>query len=148
MWIFCILFHSIGASVVAGVYAVNAMFGTNPIGRTLALFGKFSVQESSRNIEVNQWIDEYNDLHDDSKKGVDARNKSYTSLVNAYYELATSFYEWGWGQSFHFAYQLPGIEYQDRNMSRLNSFSAAKQALNVGSFSGDYRLYCISYSYI
>eukprot|EP00612_Vaucheria_litorea_P001309 CAMPEP_0171456974 /NCGR_PEP_ID=MMETSP0945-20130129/3244_1 /TAXON_ID=109269 /ORGANISM="Vaucheria litorea, Strain CCMP2940" /LENGTH=299 /DNA_ID=CAMNT_0011982501 /DNA_START=414 /DNA_END=1313 /DNA_ORIENTATION=- len=28
-------------------------------------------------------------------------------MVNAYYELATQFYEWGWGSSFHFAYRLP-----------------------------------------
>lgn len=27
----------------------------------------------------------------------------YAKMVNAYYELATLFYEWGWGQSFHFA---------------------------------------------
>ena len=28
---------------------------------------------------------------------------SYATLVNAYYELATLFYEIGWGTSFHFA---------------------------------------------
>lgn len=30
----------------------------------------------------------------------------YAKMVNAYYELATLFYEWGWGQSFHFAEKL------------------------------------------
>ena len=30
------------------------------------------------------------------------------STSRSYYELATLFYEWGWGQSFHFAYQLKG----------------------------------------
>ena len=89
--------------------AVNSLFGTNPIGRTLEIFSKFSVQEKKRNIEVGKWIDTYNDLHDDSTKGVEGRNSGYTTLVNAYYELATLFYEWGWGQSFHFAYQMKGI---------------------------------------
>jgi len=28
--------------------------------------------------------------------------------VNAYYDLATVFYEWGWGQSFHFCLPQPG----------------------------------------
>jgi sterol 24-C-methyltransferase len=87
---------------------INALFGVDPLGRTNELFGKFAVQEKKRKINVNNMIDGYNDLHDDEKAGVTGRNQSYTSLVNAYYELATLFYEWGWGQSFHFAYQLPG----------------------------------------
>ena len=48
-------------------------------------------------------IDKYNRLHDDKVTDVDARNKGYADLVNSYYNLATDFYEWGWGQSFHFA---------------------------------------------
>jgi sterol 24-C-methyltransferase len=51
-------------------------------------------------------IDNYNSLHESS---VTKRNDHYTTLVDAYYELATLFYEWGWGQSFHFAYQLKGM---------------------------------------
>ena len=50
---------------------------------------------------VDQGIDEYNKLH--QAEGVEERNKQYKSLVNAYYDLATIFYEWGWGSSFHFA---------------------------------------------
>ena len=34
---------------------------------------------------------------------VSSMNITVATMVNAYYELATSFYEWGWGQSFHFA---------------------------------------------
>ena len=37
------------------------------------------------------------------KAGVEERETKYQTLVNAYYELATLFYEWGWGQCFHFA---------------------------------------------
>lgn len=33
------------------------------------------------------------------------RTTNYEALVNAYYDLATVFYEWGWGSCFHFAYQ-------------------------------------------
>lgn len=29
-------------------------------------------------------------------------------VTNTYYNLATDFYEWGWGQSFHFSPPLPG----------------------------------------
>lgn len=48
-------------------------------------------------------IGEYNELHSDETTGVDGRNKDYTTLVDSYYDLATEFYEWGWGTSFHFA---------------------------------------------
>jgi hypothetical protein len=98
-----------GVTVFAVLGAVNYIYGTNPFGRTFELLGTFSSQEKKRNIKVDNWIETYNDLHDDKKSGgVEGRNSSYTTLVNAYYELATSFYEWGWGQSFHFSYQYPG----------------------------------------
>lgn len=35
------------------------------------------------------------------------RNGHYAKLVNSYYDLATLFYEWGWGSSFHFSYRHP-----------------------------------------
>lgn len=54
---------------------------------------------------MNKGIDEYNRLH--SSESANERNKEYASLVNSYYDLATLFYEWGWGQSFHFAYRYP-----------------------------------------
>jgi hypothetical protein len=92
-------------TIVASLALFNTLAGSNPIGRTLTIMTTFGSQEKKRNIAVNDWIDEYNDLHDGK---LDTRNESYTTLVNAYYELATSFYEWGWGESFHFANQLPG----------------------------------------
>lgn len=35
-----------------------------------------------------------------------ARKAEYADMVNKYYDLATSFYEYGWGKSFHFAHRL------------------------------------------
>lgn len=29
-------------------------------------------------------------------------------LVDTFYNLVTDFYEWGWGESFHFSTPLPG----------------------------------------
>lgn len=46
-------------------------------------------------------INEYTDLFDTT--GADARKTQYTDVVNKYYDLATDFYEFGWGSSFHFA---------------------------------------------
>lgn len=44
---------------------------------------------------------------------VEEREGSYAKLVNAYYELATLFYEWGWGSSFHFASRWRNESFQD-----------------------------------
>lgn len=48
-------------------------------------------------------IDKYNSMHDHHGGDADGRKKGYVDLVNSYYNLATDFYEIGWGQSFHFA---------------------------------------------
>lgn len=115
-------------SAYAALKMVNAAFGTDPIGRTAEMFGKFSVQEKSRNIEVNTWIEGYNKLHEDN---LEDRNSAYTTLVNSYYELATLFYEWGWGQSFHFAYQLKGESFKEA-IARHEYFLAGRLGCKQG----------------
>lgn len=54
---------------------------------------------------VKDGITEYSKLHHEAD--TETRLASYKQLVNAYYDLATVFYEWGWGNSFHFSYQYP-----------------------------------------
>ena len=50
--------------------------------------------------EVKSVVDQYTGLHD---AGSERRKERYQSLVNHYYDLVTDFYEFGWGQSWHFA---------------------------------------------
>ncbi len=123
--------YSTGTASVVVVIAANHLFGTNPIGRTTELLGKFLGQEKKRNIEVGKLIDKYNQLHDDEVAGVDGRNESYKTLVNAYYELATLFYEWGWGQSFHFAYKLKGENFAT-SIARHEYFLGGKLGVSMG----------------
>jgi len=54
-------------------------------------------------------IDAYNKQYDGS---TDERNADYASLVDSYYDLATEFYEWGWGTSFHFADRREGESFR------------------------------------
>ena len=70
-------------------------------GRVMRMVEAMSGQEKEQGISVGTDIDRYNDLHDDSQGGVEKRNKNYADLVNSYYNLATDFYEWGWGQERH-----------------------------------------------
>ena len=113
------------------IITINKFFGVDPIGRSVDILKKFSVQEKKRAINVDSWIGQYNDLHDDSKTDLADRNMSYTTLVNAYYELATLFYEWGWGQSFHFAYQLKGETFNTA-IARHEYFLAGKLGVKKG----------------
>lgn len=124
-------FANSGVGIVAALGVTNYLFGTDPIGRTVELLGKFSKQEKSRNIKVDNWIDTYNELHDDNKSGKEGRDSAYSTLVNAYYELATSFYEWGWGQSFHFAYQLKGESFQQA-IARHEYYLAGRLGVSAG----------------
>ena len=122
--------------IICSVVSINKLFGDlNPLGRSVELLNKFFVQEGKRNISVNEFIDEYNELHvdddNDAAAGGKKRNTSYTTLVNAYYELATLFYEWGWGQSFHFAYQLKGESFKSA-IARHEYFLAGKLGVAAG----------------
>lgn len=56
--------------------------------------------------EVKAVVESYSDLFD--KKNVDQRDRKAVSLTRAYYDLATDFYEFGWGESFHFAPRFRG----------------------------------------
>ena len=131
VWYSCMAYVIIGIGAVLAIVSVNKLFGVDPIGRTLDIMKKFSVQEKKRSINVDAWIGQYNDLHDDSKTDLTDRNMSYTTLVNAYYELATLFYEWGWGQSFHFAYQLKGETFNTA-IARHEYFLAGKLGVKQG----------------
>lgn len=50
--------------------------------------------------EVKSVFDQYTGTHN---AGLERRKEQYESFVNHYYDLVTDFYEFGWGQSFHFA---------------------------------------------
>ena len=59
--------------------------------------------------ELKSAVDEYNAIYDG---GLESRKERYRALVNNYYDLATDFYEFGWGQSFHFAPRRRGESFQ------------------------------------
>ena len=76
---------------------------------------------------VDSGINDYNDLH--FKADVKERSAAYKSLVNTYYDLSTVFYEWGWGDSFHFCYRFAGESFY--NAIRRHEFAlVAKLGLN------------------
>jgi len=77
-------------------------------------------------------IDNYDDLQDDSKTDVKQREDSYATLVSAYYDLATEFYEWGWGTSFHFADKRKGENFAS-SILRHETYLAGRLGVNQGA---------------
>ena len=83
-------------------------------------------------------VDQYRELHDDERTSVGERKEQYTTLVNQYYDLATDFYEFGWGQSFHFAPRVKGESFKasllrhERHLSRKLRLAPGMEVLDVG----------------
>ncbi len=78
--------------------------------------------------EIKSVVNEYRELHD---ADLTHRKESYQKLVNHYYDLATDFYEFGWGQSFHFAPGRRGESFKDA-LLRHELFLGGKLELKSG----------------
>lgn len=71
--------------------------------------------------------------HYDPKTGAGAvaRKASYKDLADNYYDLATDFYEYGWGRSFHFAPRAPQESFH-ASIARHQHFIAHMLGLRPG----------------
>lgn len=76
-------------------------------------------------------IDSYNKQFDD-KRSAEERNADYANLVDTYYDLATEFYEWGWGTSFHFADRRKGESFR-QSILRHEYYLAGRLNVNKGA---------------
>ena len=78
--------------------------------------------------EVQSAVDQYTGLHDADSEH---RKERYQSLVNHYYDLVTDFYEFGWGQSWHFAPRRRGESFK-ASLLRHQRFLADRLSLRPG----------------
>ena len=81
---FNIIIITLGAVTVVSVIVVNSFFDANPLGRTKELFGKFFLQEKKRKIQVKDWINTYNELHNDDTTGLGNRHIVIFSYILKY----------------------------------------------------------------
>ncbi|KAG0547072.1 hypothetical protein BDA96_01G048000 [Sorghum bicolor] len=81
--------------------------------------------------QVKSAIDQYLKYHDLHGGEQESRKSNYTDLVNKYYDLATGFYEYGWGDSFHFAGRYPGETFREA-IKRHEHFIALQLGLKKG----------------
>lgn len=74
------------------------------INRVSAFIKPESMSRESVAKRVRGFADMYENKPEGSEEqAIQKRKENYSSLVNDFYDLATTFYEFGWGQSFHFA---------------------------------------------
>lgn len=96
--------------------------------RITSFMGKDSIDVD----KVKETIDSYNNLFIEEKGGnLEVRRKQYMKMVNDFYDLVTHFYEYGWGQSFHFA-PRHRFESFEASVSRLEFYVALKLKLDKG----------------
>ena len=78
---------------------------------------------------VQKEVSTYNALFEESTS-VDERKTHYQTLVKNYYSLATDFYEYGWGRSFHFANRYR-TETLEESIQRHESYLALRMELKA-----------------
>jgi len=80
---------------------------------------------------VEGTVKEYRSFHDDKKTNKEERVAGYAKMIDHYYNLATDFYEWGWGQSFHFATQYKNEAFH-ASLARHEHYLALRLSLQKG----------------
>ena len=79
-------------------------------------------------VQVKTSVLDYEEYHkfENGKSVNSSKAKSkYADMVNKYYDLATSFYEYAWGDCFHFAHRLKGETLRE-SIKRHEHFLASK----------------------
>ncbi|RWR77735.1 cycloartenol-C-24-methyltransferase [Cinnamomum micranthum f. kanehirae] len=80
--------------------------------------------------EVLSAVEQYEKYHVCGDQ--EERKANCTDMVNKYYDLATSFYEFGWGESFHFAHRWKGESLRE-SIKRHEHFFALQLSLKPGT---------------
>lgn len=62
---------------------------------------------------------------------VQSRKSHYERLISLYYNLVTDFYEYGWGESFHFGPRHP-LESREQSIARAEHYLALRLGLKPG----------------
>ncbi|KAI8071230.1 sterol 24-C-methyltransferase [Gongronella butleri] len=83
------------------------------------------------NVATGAYLDMWKKAETETKDDEDKRLNEYTTLVNSYYNLATDFYEYGWGGSFHFCRYYIGEEFF-RAIARHEHYLAANIGIKKG----------------
>ena len=93
------------------------------------IFRKRNDEEKNANVEST--ADRFRERYDGKQASVNGRKKEATAMVNEYYDLVTDFYEYGWGQAFHFAPRFQGETFYEA-LARHEYFLALQGGFKAG----------------
>ena len=85
---------------------------------------------------IARTIREYERRHRTAGSGKREKASGYREITNLYYDVATDFYEFGWGRSFHFAPRVPGESFK-ASLARHEHYLAHKLGLGPGMVVAD-----------
>eukprot|EP00979_Chaetoceros_neogracilis_P006300 scaffold1273_cov258-Chaetoceros_neogracile.AAC.2 len=123
---------------------VKNPFSDSIIGGTSLLNNKDSVLSRDGVMDsINEYEKLFNGARQEvgsttTKESISMREKEYKTMVNSFYDLVTDFYEWGWGQSFHFAPRRVGETFEESvlraeyYLALRTGMDASKKVLDVG----------------
>jgi sterol 24-C-methyltransferase len=102
------------------------------MGGSVNRVSAIGASEAIQREKVASIFTDYSHLFDDAKGGsVDARNENYEFMVNNFYNMVTDIYEFGWGESFHFAPRHKWESFQ-ASIARHEMYLAHKLEMNPG----------------
>jgi sterol 24-C-methyltransferase len=101
------------------------------MSRTLLPTNFMRSRDGEENSDVLRTAERFRDRFDGDQASPEARKGEATVLVNEYYDLVTDFYEFGWGQSFHFAPRYSGETFYE-SLARHEYFLAARGHFKAG----------------
>ncbi|KAJ1982530.1 Delta(24)-sterol C-methyltransferase [Dimargaris xerosporica] len=111
--------------------------------KVLASDGEFIKKLRSKDNDLHAaQVSQYSSFWEDGKQAQNNNDESrlglYTKLTNTYYNLATDFYEYGWGESFHFARKTyndtwaTSIARHEHFLAKLAGLDKGTKVLDVG----------------
>lgn len=86
--------------------------------------------------KLDSIVGEYNQLFSETDGDDSERKGQYMKLINHYYDLVTDFYEYGWGESFHFGVRHKG-ENLPNSLLRHELWLASKLGIKEGDVAAD-----------
>jgi sterol 24-C-methyltransferase len=102
------------------------------VGKSDAL-NVFKFHKGTTHDNVSGEITEYMNIVSKGKDedSIQSRKSHYESLISLYYNLVTDFYEYGWGESFHFAARH-STESFEQSIARAEHYLALRMDLKPG----------------
>eukprot|EP00760_Papus_ankaliazontas_P007795 PhM_4_TR13536/c1_g1_i1/m.78796/K00559/E2.1.1.41, SMT1, ERG6; sterol 24-C-methyltransferase len=83
------------------------------------------------NGDIDKTTDRFCARFDGDKASLEVRQAESMSMVNEYYDLVTDFYEYGWGQAFHFAPRYADERFHE-SLCRHEYFLASRGGFREG----------------